>query len=139
MNRRARDKATITIDRAKVRMAMSLTGGSSMSEVINLALDRLIASRQLRSDVAAYAREPLSEDGIVLADLPVRLDLDDEDVDHEALYGGTEAGLAHDSVANFDNTLLLSRSRLVRRLGRADPETMDGACRALAIAAGCGP
>jgi mRNA interferase MazF len=51
---------------------------------------------------------------------------------------GTEAGLAHDSVANFDNTLLLSRQRLIRRLGRADLETMRAACRALAIAAGCG-
>ena len=32
---------------------------------------------------------------------------------------GAEAGLAHESVANFDNLFLLSRHRLVRRLGRA--------------------
>ncbi len=51
---------------------------------------------------------------------------------------GTEAGLARDSVANFDNTFLLARERLVRRLGRARPATMDAACRALATAAGCG-
>ena len=50
---------------------------------------------------------------------------------------GREAGLAHPSVANFDNTLLLSRRRLVRRLGRADARTMHAACRALAIATGC--
>jgi len=50
---------------------------------------------------------------------------------------GIEAGLAHDSVANFDNTLLLSRHRLVRRLGRASATTMAGVCRALATAAGC--
>jgi len=50
---------------------------------------------------------------------------------------GPEAGLAHDSVANFDNTLLLSRTRLVRRLGRAGRATMAGACQALAIATGC--
>ena len=47
------------------------------------------------------------------------------------------AGLARRSVANFDNTLLLSRQRLLRRLGRASTETMKGACRALAIATGC--
>ena len=32
---------------------------------------------------------------------------------------GPEAGLAQESVANFDNTFLLARTRLVRRLGRA--------------------
>jgi mRNA interferase MazF len=50
---------------------------------------------------------------------------------------GRDAGLAQESVANFDNTLLLDRTRLVRRLGRASPATMDAACRALAIATGC--
>ena len=50
---------------------------------------------------------------------------------------GREAGLAHGSVANFDNTFLLARRRLVRRLGRADAATMRAACSALAIATGC--
>ncbi len=51
---------------------------------------------------------------------------------------GVEAGLAHDSVANFDNTFLLARRNLVRRLGRVTGPTMEAACRALATAAGCG-
>jgi mRNA interferase MazF len=50
---------------------------------------------------------------------------------------GSDAGLAHDSVANLDNTFLLSRSRLVRRLGRAAAASMDEACQALVIATGC--
>ena len=50
---------------------------------------------------------------------------------------GQDAGLVEDSVANFDHTLLLARTRLVRRLGRADRETMRRACRALATATGC--
>lgn len=50
-----------------------------------------------------------------------------------------EAGLAMESVANFDNTFLLPRSRLIRRLGRASSAAMDEACRAIAIAAGCRP
>ncbi len=50
---------------------------------------------------------------------------------------GVESGLVEDSVANFDNTLLLDRSRLVRRLGRASPATMEAACQALATATGC--
>ena len=52
---------------------------------------------------------------------------------------GQEVGLAHASVANFDNTFLLARTRLVRRLGRASRVTLEQACRALAIAAGCTP
>jgi mRNA interferase MazF len=50
---------------------------------------------------------------------------------------GRDAGVAQKSVANFDNTFLLSRRRLVRRLGRAKPATMEAACRALVIATGC--
>lgn len=50
---------------------------------------------------------------------------------------GREAGLAHESAANFDNTFLLSRTRLVRRLGQASPAELEEACRALATAAGC--
>lgn len=50
---------------------------------------------------------------------------------------GAEAGLVQDSVANFDNTLLMARERLVRRIGRAGPATMEQACQALAVATGC--
>jgi mRNA interferase MazF len=50
---------------------------------------------------------------------------------------GKEAGLAHRSVANFDNTFLLARRRLVKRLGKASHATMKEACAALATAAGC--
>jgi mRNA interferase MazF len=50
---------------------------------------------------------------------------------------GADAGLRSESVANFDNTFLLARHRLIRRLGRAGTETMAAACAALSIAAGC--
>ncbi|MFV2063967.1 MAG: type II toxin-antitoxin system PemK/MazF family toxin [Chloroflexota bacterium] len=50
---------------------------------------------------------------------------------------GPEPGLVQDSVANFDHALLLDRSRLIRRLGRASPVAMEAACGALAIATGC--
>ena len=50
---------------------------------------------------------------------------------------GAEAGLVQPSVANLDNLFLLDRSRLVRRLGVASPDTMGTACAALAIAVDC--
>lgn len=50
---------------------------------------------------------------------------------------GKEAGLVQKSAANFDNTFLLSRRRLVRRLGRASAAAMRAACEALAAATDC--
>ena len=50
---------------------------------------------------------------------------------------GPEAGLAQESVANFDNTFLLARTRLVRRLGHAPASAMQASCLALATATGC--
>ncbi len=50
---------------------------------------------------------------------------------------GTDAGLRSESVANFDNTFLLARARLLRRLGRANGATMAAACSALSTATGC--
>jgi mRNA interferase MazF len=52
---------------------------------------------------------------------------------------GSEAGLASASVANFDNTFLLDRRRLVRHLGRAHRDTIAAACVALATATSCLP
>ncbi len=49
---------------------------------------------------------------------------------------GAEAGLSEPSVANFDNLLLLDRTQLVRRLGRASQESMARACQALIVATG---
>lgn len=50
---------------------------------------------------------------------------------------GPEAGLDHESVVNLDNTMLLHRTRLLRRIGQASMDTTTAACDALAIAVGC--
>jgi hypothetical protein len=83
----AREKATVTIDRDKLERAKALIQVRTMSEAIDVALDRLIRDEQLRRDVAAYAREPLTGDELELVDMPLDLDLDDDDVDYEALNG----------------------------------------------------
>jgi hypothetical protein len=66
---------------------MDLTGRASMSEVVDLALDRLVREERLRRDIAAYSGTPMTDEELAVADLPVRFDLGDEDVDYEALYG----------------------------------------------------
>ncbi len=86
----ARDKATITLDRAKVARAGSLIGEQTMSDVVDVALDRLIHAEELRRDIAAYTTTPLAGAELALVDLAVEFDLADADVDYEALYGATE-------------------------------------------------
>jgi mRNA interferase MazF len=50
---------------------------------------------------------------------------------------GPADGVVIPSVANLDNLQLVARTRLVRRVGRARPETLAAICDALAIAVGC--
>lgn len=50
---------------------------------------------------------------------------------------GADDGIRAASVANLDHLQLLPRGRLVRRVGRARPETMGALCAALATATGC--
>jgi hypothetical protein len=58
----AREKVTITLDRAKATAACELVGsGTPLSRVIDLALDGLIRAERLRADVAAYRDQPPSE------------------------------------------------------------------------------
>jgi mRNA interferase MazF len=51
---------------------------------------------------------------------------------------GRNDGIRHPSVANLDNVQLLSRDRLRRRIGRAQPATMTAVCAALLVAVDCG-
>jgi hypothetical protein len=64
------------------RDAMHLPEVHTMSEVIDLALDRLTRAERLRRDVAAYGRTPPADVDVALAELPVTFDLDDDDVDY---------------------------------------------------------
>lgn len=83
----APEKATLTLDRAKMAEAKRLIGGRSMSQVVDVALDRLIRAERLKADVAAYGADPGPVDDLALGDLAVAFDLDDDDVDYDAVYG----------------------------------------------------
>ena len=81
----AKQKVTITLDRGKADEARLLTGSSNTSEVIDVALDRLIRAERLRRDIDAYRRLPPTD-----TDLLVALQADTsglaDDTDWEALY-----------------------------------------------------
>jgi hypothetical protein len=83
----ARDKATITVDRVKLEQVRALTGASSASQAIDLALAEVIRLDRVRKDIAAYRRQPSSDDEIGLAQRrPGWSDVDD-DTDWDAVYG----------------------------------------------------
>jgi hypothetical protein len=83
----AKSKATITLDKDKASKAAALVGGRSLSETVDMALDRLIYAEQLRNDLAAYGKSPIDEAELAIGDMSVSFDLADDDVDYEALYG----------------------------------------------------
>jgi hypothetical protein len=83
----ARRKATVLLDQDKVVEAQALIGGRSLSATIDVALDRLVRAERLRHDIEAYTGQPPADDEVALGELPVELDLGDDDVDYEALYG----------------------------------------------------
>ena len=85
----ARSKVTITLNRAKAELARGLVGASSTSDVIDLALQRLIVAARLRQDVEAYQRIPQTSDEVALADQSPIGALGD-DVDWAALYADSQ-------------------------------------------------
>ncbi|CAN5828549.1 hypothetical protein BH23ACT12_BH23ACT12_01330 [soil metagenome] len=58
----AKKKVTITLDPGKAERARTLTGATSTSGVIDLALDRLIKSEALSRDIDAYRRIPSTQE-----------------------------------------------------------------------------
>lgn len=74
------------LDRGKVERVQRLSRSASVSDAVDAALDRYLADAELRSDIAAYVREPLAADELALTAIPLQLDLGDDDVDYDALY-----------------------------------------------------
>ena len=88
MNDMAKDKVTITLDRAKAAAARDVVGVDSTSEVIDIALDRLLRAERLRTDILAYQQMPPTQSEMDLAGLADTSGLAD-DTDWEALYPET--------------------------------------------------
>jgi hypothetical protein len=68
-----------------------LVGATSTSEVVDIALERLVRTERQRRDVEAYRRVPQTAAERALTDQADTVGLDDE-VDWEALYADAEPG-----------------------------------------------
>jgi hypothetical protein len=81
----AKEKVTITLDRTKADRARDLVAARSVSDVIDVALDRLIDAERLRRDIAAYRRLPPGQTEKAISLLGYTGGLGDQ-TDWEALY-----------------------------------------------------
>ena len=81
----AKEKATITVDRAKLSEARAVLGVSSASAAIDVALSELIRRHRVLHDVEAYTRTSPTDEEVALGHaLPDWSDLaDDTDWDAE--------------------------------------------------------
>ena len=79
-----REKATITVDRAKLSEARAVLGVSSASAAIDVALTELIRRHRVLHDVRAYSKTPPTDEEAALGTIrPDWRDLAD-DTDWEA-------------------------------------------------------
>ncbi len=81
----AKEKATITVDRAKLAEARDLLGVHSASAAIDVALSEVIRRARLRRDIEAYTMVPPKAEDVSLGEAtPDWSDLaDDTDWDAE--------------------------------------------------------
>jgi len=86
----AKEKATITVDRAKLAEARSLLGVTSASAAIDIALSEVIRRARLRRDMEAYTTRPPTAEEVALGETVADWsDLaDDTDWDTEWPAGG---------------------------------------------------
>jgi hypothetical protein len=80
----AKDKATVTLDRTKVALARALVGARSTSEVLDIALDRLIRGERQRHDIEVDRHLPPQQES-ALVEFAATAGLHD-DTDWQALY-----------------------------------------------------
>lgn len=88
----AKAKVSVTLDPAKLAQARALVGASTVSDLISVALDRLIVDELERRHAAGYHRHPPERHEDAWADLrrdPTEIA---DDVDWARLYGVVAPG-----------------------------------------------
>ncbi|MFN2503528.1 MAG: hypothetical protein ABR540_04730, partial [Acidimicrobiales bacterium] len=83
----AKSKASVSLDATKVEQARELLGTPSLSELIDIALDRLIMQELDRRHAAGYLREPPTEEEASWAAVEREPGGIADDVDWAQLYG----------------------------------------------------
>lgn len=82
-------KLSVTLDRAKLARAQELTGAATVSELLDLAVTRLLTQELERRHVAGYQRQPQGNDDIAWAEVAREQADVADDTDWAGLYGVT--------------------------------------------------
>ncbi len=80
-------KVSVTVDAVKVAQARELLAGVTLSQLIDVALDRLILDELERRHVAGYTVQPPGPDDAAWADVERNPHEIADDVDWAQLYG----------------------------------------------------
>jgi hypothetical protein len=83
----SKTKASVSLDPAKVAQARELLAGSTLSEIIDIALARLILGELERRHVAGYMRQPPDHGEDAWAEVDRDPSGIADDVDWADLYG----------------------------------------------------
>jgi L-lysine 2,3-aminomutase len=81
----AKTKMSVSLDSGKLERAQSFVNAASVSELLNVALARLIDEEQERRHVEGYVRIPVNDELAQWAS--ARRDPMSDDVDWASLYG----------------------------------------------------
>ena len=93
----AKDKVTITLDRAKADKARKVFGAKTTSQAVDMALDQCIYLDMVRRDIEGYRKVPQTEEELAIASAGAHPRLDD--TDWEALYADVLNGQQPQSAA----------------------------------------
>jgi hypothetical protein len=81
----AKQKITISLDRVKADRARQLLGARTISDAIDVALDRLIYDEEVQRSVAAYVAVPQTSEELAIASRR-HPPLEDDGIDWRAAY-----------------------------------------------------
>jgi len=88
----SKTKASVSLDPVKVAQVRELLGGLTLSQVIDIALERLIVGELERRHVAGYLRQPPDHDEVAWAEVERDPSGIADDVDWADLYGVSQPG-----------------------------------------------
>lgn len=85
----AKEKLSVTLDRAKLVRAQELTGVATVSALLDLAVTRLLTQELERRHIAGYQRHPQGKNDIAWAEIARDPTDIADDTDWAELYGVT--------------------------------------------------
>ena len=88
----AKTKVSVTVDPAKVAQARALVEVATLSQLVDIAIDRLIVDELERRHTAGYVARPPAADETAWAEAPRDPSQISDDVDWARLYGVTQPG-----------------------------------------------